>query len=285
MLFLLRLVYAVARGSVKAGIALVVILLSYALFYHLYVPVKHQSWPLYFVKKDADNSLDAYLKVEFGSNACAPSYDFILEAWILDIPDLLLRHGLLNTRMLLNGTILGERSMLPPYHSQIVRVVRSTALTIPILFGWAQEALIARHFLVSDVDLESLICHAKTTESAIKITLEDSQLPIQKALLHMVAHLSGLQYWMYHWRISCAFVVCGSVWVMFCLGTFLVEATHLLIALNQRIHAEEEHLLFGSGLHADDELPPIGRLWDEFDEVPQKTHLANDLDSLVPNGR
>jgi putative adipose-regulatory protein (seipin) len=95
------------------------------------------------------------------------------------------------------------------YRSEPVRRVRRMLLMMPFLLGWKEETI------SQDVSLATNISFPPNhTISSFVVRLSKS-VPLYSATLHLVAHFTGLQYWMYHWFLTSSIIGTFCIWIAF----------------------------------------------------------------------
>lgn len=199
--------------------------LIYLAFYQMYVPVVNQKIPVYF-QFDSDKPPAALVETSnLAFMRSGIAYDFILDIDLPDIPGLSLTVGNYMTSMeayikeKADPWLKVSRPALIPYRSGVARFVSSTLKMMPVLFGWCDERISHRSFLAKAIKspAEGL--------SSVKIALSSSKIPIYEARLLITAHFTGLRYWMYHWKVTCAV---ATIFILF-MAQLLSTTTLLLI--------------------------------------------------------
>jgi hypothetical protein len=182
--------------------------IAYTTFYWLYMPVMHHEMPVYF-NYDGAKPPTAILPnkdaAEFHLRS-GIAYDFILDLSIPDIPGISEKLGnFMATLDLADGSqrawYHSARPGLLPYRSGLVRFASNLVRLVPILLGWAEEKFDLRIFLAESVQSD-------VTPTFVKLALSNPVLPLYSAKLLVIAHLSGIRYYMYHWKVTCFF---GSI--------------------------------------------------------------------------
>jgi len=221
MLTLDHLRWLLIRVCIGAAVAFWLLLISvvgYLALYKVYMPVMQLNRPVYF-NFDGSSPPTALLDL---SPAPFPmrkgvAYDFILELDLPDIPEL--SEGLGNFMACLElGKEAGSdqywlkasRPVLLPFRSQLARVTITGAKLIPLVFGWTEERINQRVFLAESVSAPPDIGAGL---AKVRIELSNPRIPLYASKLHITAHLQGIRYWLYHWRLTSAFaIISGLFW-------------------------------------------------------------------------
>jgi hypothetical protein len=196
---------------------------AYFLLYRLYMPIMHYEAPVYF---SFDGSSPPSASIVFDKDfKLRPgiAYDYILDVGIPDIPGLSENIGNFMAILELSDgdgpddSIKFARPVLLPYRSSLVRYGLTLVKLVPLLLGWTQERLDMR-IILADAVVSSK--HIKSPQ--LRIKLGSPRLPLYAARLFVTAHLTGLRYWLYHWRITAAFFLILGLFLCQLASAFLV---------------------------------------------------------------
>lgn len=252
---------------------------AYFILYRLYMPIMHYEAPAYF---SFDGSSPPSASIIFDKDfKLRPgiAYDYILDVGIPDIPGL--SEGLGNFMAILElgdndeqkDPIRFARPVLLPYRSSIVRYSLTIVKLIPLLLGWTQERL-DMHVILADAVV--LPKHVKSPR--LRIELSSASLPLYEARLFVTAHLTGLRYWLYHWRITAAFFLIMGLFLCQLASAFLVIC---IWALSGHFSVQENEVnRHENGTHfvpvKSDRLSELEPLLDENGCVPDTDHCKED---------
>lgn len=196
---------------------------AYFILYRLYMPTMQYEAPVYFVfdglhPPAASVAFEKDFRLRPGI-----AYDYILDIGIPDIPGLSEGFGNFMATLELKeaqDTVRYSRPVLLPYRSAALRAGLTIVKLVPLLLGWAQERMDIRIILA-----DAVIAPAHGFAGTLNVTLGAPKLPVYDARLLVTAHLTGLRYWLYHWRLTAAFLLI--------MGLFLCQlaSTTLLLTL------------------------------------------------------
>ncbi|KAI8384098.1 putative adipose-regulatory protein-domain-containing protein [Blakeslea trispora] len=182
---------------------------AYITFYQRYIPKTAHVEPIYF-QYDREN-LHPQTTVQLkGSHPAMPlrneqTYDISVQLHVptsdinFDIGNFMV-HVQLKTQ---NGTCLAEssRPAILRYQSYTHRILHVFAKAIPLLIGWTEES---QHIHVPLI--ESYVETKAAPFTQADITISTHKLQIYKAQLSVIADFKGLRYYMYHKRMTTAFI-------------------------------------------------------------------------------
>lgn len=86
---------------------------------------------------------------------------------------------------------------------------------IPFLLGWTEETICQSVSLAKCISIPS-----NYTVHSFVIKLS-KPVPLYSAMLHLVAHFTGLQYWMYYWFATSSVVGIFGIWAVFEIGLLI----------------------------------------------------------------
>src|ERR1700731_1767138 len=86
---------------------------------------------------------------------------------------------------------------------------------ISFLLGWTQETIGQRVSLAERISIPS-----NYTVDSFIIKLS-KPVPLYSAMLHLVAHFTGSQYWMYYWFATSSVVAIFGIWAVFEIGLLI----------------------------------------------------------------
>ncbi|KAK4517371.1 uncharacterized protein ATC70_000706 [Mucor velutinosus] len=203
------------RAIVKSLVIIIVVawilltsFTAYLTFYQRYIPKTAHVEPIYFQYLDIERPQG---QVHFkGPNPVMPlrheqAYDVSVQLHVptsdinFDLGNFMV-HVELQTK---NGTVLAEssRPAILRYQSHAQRILHVIAKALPLLIGWTEES---QHIHV--VLLENYIEKRATPITQAQVTLSTSKLQVYDAHISVIADFRGLRYYMYHRRVSTAFV-------------------------------------------------------------------------------
>lgn len=86
---------------------------------------------------------------------------------------------------------------------------------VPFLLGWKEETISQDVFLATNISFPP-----NHTINSFVIKLSKS-VPLYSATLHLVAHFTGLQYWMYYWFVTSSIIGTFCIWMAFETGLLI----------------------------------------------------------------
>ncbi|KAI8645962.1 putative adipose-regulatory protein-domain-containing protein [Parasitella parasitica] len=181
---------------------------AYLTFYQRYIPKTAHIEPIYFQYTNIERP---WGKVYFsGPNPNMPlrheqAYDVSVQLHVpasdvnFDLGNFMV-HAQLLTR---NGTVLAEsnRPAILRYQSYAQRILHVMAKALPLLIGWTEES---QHINV--VLLESFVEKKAAPVTQAHVKLSSFKLQVYDAHISVIADFRGLRYYMYHRRVSTAFI-------------------------------------------------------------------------------
>jgi uncharacterized membrane protein SpoIIM required for sporulation len=136
--------------------------------------------------------------------------------------------------------------------------MRRLFLVMPFLLGWTEETINQRVSLANSISIPS---NYTVDSFMIKIS---KPVPLYSATLHLVAHFTGLQYWMYYWFATSSVVGIFGIWVVFEVG--------LVIGIMFETRRIDEYEV-GDGIDTSETKDNAG-----------ESHQTNELDQTMDNG-
>ncbi len=194
------------------------LLVSTCLYFGLYwtlMPIMRYEVPLYLQHRQ-DKPPSVVINSKDGwSLKAGIKYDFLFETSVADIPGIAENIG----NYMVTMDIFDSKSSSPwfsssrptflPYKSPIVRTASTILKLGPILATWTQESLDQKLFLAESV----LFNRPSTDDLNIRITVSDHRIPFYSAKMYITAHLTGIRYFMYYWKITTAFITTMTIFM------------------------------------------------------------------------
>lgn len=211
-----------AVGAAALAAMLALALATYVGFYCYYMPVLRHEVPLYFAFGSANPAatihVGRHLQLRSGV-----AYDLVLDLSCPDIPSLPERLGnFMVTLEVTEGARVWHQAVRPallPYRSAVVRLAVTAVKLVPLMLGWTEELVSHRIFLT-----ESLLVGSAGAAAGLHVRIEigTAQILLHHARLLVTAHLTGLRYYMYHWKLSCAVLAVGWLFLLQVSGALLL---------------------------------------------------------------
>ncbi|KAG1449177.1 hypothetical protein G6F46_000254 [Rhizopus delemar] len=181
---------------------------AYVTFYQRYIPKNAHVEPIYF-QYEKDIQPQGYVQF-IQSNKHVPlrsdqAYDVSVQLYVptsdinFNLGNFMIQVELLSQ----NGSVLAKssRPTILRYQSNTQRIIHVFSKAIPLLFGWTEESQYINVNLI-----EGFIEKKNKPMTHARVTLSTHQLQLYEAHLSVVADFRGLRYYMYHKRITTAFV-------------------------------------------------------------------------------
>ncbi|KAI8377169.1 putative adipose-regulatory protein-domain-containing protein [Choanephora cucurbitarum] len=231
---------------------------AYITFYQRYIPKTAHVEPIYF---QYDSHLYPQSTIQLkGPHPSMPlrndqRYDVSIQLHVptsdvnFDLGNFMV-HVELKTE---NGTCLAEssRPAILRYQSYTHRILHVLAKAIPLLIGWAEES---QHIHIPLI--ESYIEKKATPLTQATVSISTPKLQIYKAQLSVIADFKGLRYYMYHKRMTTAFIfifLFTFIEVVFTFVAWNMFGKNLWDKLQEAFSTDELHVL----PEQEDHLPPV----------------------------
>lgn len=219
-----------ARIILKGTLCLLLSVLSYWLFYQLYVPRRELSVPLNFQYARNAALAQASIPIDLFGSHHGLFYDAIFDAFVADVNH---QQPLMVTQRVCAGkscSIVSQSPLIVPYRSFITQSIRSLALSVPIFLGFKNESIHIRAFIANHIQLPKSILSECDPNQSLELFVEvENPLPFENPKLNLVAHFNGLRYVMYHWRFSFSLFIIMSTWSLMVLVVLISEGFRLYL--------------------------------------------------------
>ncbi|KAG2201340.1 hypothetical protein INT47_001428 [Mucor saturninus] len=217
---------------------------AYLTFYQRYIPKTAHIEPIYFQYSNTDLPKG---QVQFtGPNPVMPlrsdqAYDISVQLHMptsdinFDLGNFMVHVELLTQ----NGTSLvtSSRPAILRYQSTTQRILHVFAKALPLLFGWTEESQEINIMLI-----ENYIDKKTNPITQARVTLSSAKLQVYDANISAIADFRGLRYYMYHRRITTAFifmVLFTVIELIFASIAWKVFGQNLWEKLNQLFSADD----------------------------------------------